>query len=127
MENYIIERTIRTRLKETGTGKGDPQHVVTIKLDYSNVDESEILKRAARTDVITFQNKNRELSVEDYLSMDGETFHVNDFTGQSSRATVVKELSVEEYIAKVNAMPEGDEKTRILEMFKKMSLDRMAE
>ena len=105
----IIEKTIRTKLTCTGTGKDAPTHEITVKMDFSECDGDDILAWAAKDRVIVFQNNNRKhMSVEEYKALNGQTLDVNEMCKGRGRSVITRPMTMEEQIAHIQNLPEDE-------------------
>ncbi len=120
IEEMVIERTIKTKLAVTGTGKDSPIHEITIGLDFTGVDLETLCTWAAKDRVIVFQNNNRKhMKVEEYLKMNGTTVHVDKLCKGAGRSVVTRPMTPEEQIAYVKSLPE-DERADYMEKLMEM-------
>ncbi len=114
----IITRTFKTKLKETGTSKDDPQHVVTINMDFTDIDGDLILEWAAKDRAIVFQNGHaRKMTVSKYMSLNGKTISINELCPGRKPA---RKITIEDHINAIDALQGSERKAAIAMLMSKV-------
>lgn len=78
LDGYKVSHTASVKLDVTGTGKDDPSHKITFKVDFTGWTVQDLANLAIRPLVIAAQRVWRGLSVEQFNALNGTTFLASD-------------------------------------------------
>jgi len=90
-----IEKTVKTKLAITGTGKDDPQYKANITFDFEGIDFEQCAEWGLKDRIIVLQKSLKEMTPTEYSAIDRTTVMVSSIgTGAKGRTPLTVDKAV---------------------------------
>jgi hypothetical protein len=112
--SLTMKKDITIKLNVTGTSKESPSYKVTVDFNFDNCSREQLEDWALSNRIVVFQNSNRDMTVDEFMSLDNTTMDVSLIGNLRTKKTKVRPMTFDEQMNYIKGLPE-DEKARAIE------------
>lgn len=109
-----MKKEITIKLNVTGTSKESPSYKINVDFDFTNVNQEQLEEWALANRIVVFQNANRDMTVEEFMKLDGSTMDVSTIGSMRTKKTNVRPMTFDEQMNYIKSLPD-DEKAKAIE------------